>query len=124
MVFVAPMYEDEWEQYRKLRKEFLVAFLGFIPAVGSAAIIGFGFLASFIPGLAVLICYGALLFVVTYRLALWRCPRCNDFYFRWWFSWGIIAQHCAHCGLPKFAAESSDMAGADLSGLRLGERAL
>jgi hypothetical protein len=46
-----------------------------------------------------------LLFVVAIRIYAisWPCPCCGKAYFRAPFVYWTLADHCLHCGLPKYA---------------------
>ena len=46
--------------------------------------------------------------MINVKLALWKCPRCCGFYFRWWQRTQMIfAKECKNCGLKKY--EGSDI---------------
>jgi hypothetical protein len=100
-------YSAAW---RDLRKRRLIAwgfFFSYIPymflfgAIGSrlAAIIGFKEDLIWLP---LFFIWGSAFAIVNFRLALFRCPRCDARFFWTWYL-NTFARRCLHCGLRRGA---------------------
>jgi hypothetical protein len=99
-------YTEHWNKYRRIRNQFWLIFLGYLP-VGAAA----GLLASWLHLKAIFyVCCSAwmILFLIAInRLDYVPCPRCGKpFARKWWYTNSFLARKCVHCRLPKYAADS------------------
>lgn len=95
------LYDNEWQKYRRLRKQALFGFVGFLPLILVA--LALRRLDIFTPFL-VLFIYILLVFTAWVRLNFFLCPHCRRlFAITWWYSLSIFAQKCVHCGLRKFS---------------------
>jgi hypothetical protein len=98
------MYAEQWEEYRKRRRIFLSVLLGcFLPFVycillfkvlPDEEIVNRVYLAMFAT-------WGLVLSWAWIRLQYWRCPRCDNYYFRG-LSLNPFVRRCLHCGLKKW----------------------
>ena len=100
-------YSEAWSDYRKLRNQVLIVSLGFLPGlIALRWLIGLVFsqeIAAYLFALLVVI-WTLGVFAAGARLQTWHCPRCGElFASKWWYSKGIFAGKCAHCGLTKNA---------------------
>jgi membrane protein YdbS with pleckstrin-like domain len=93
-------YQREWKRYRRLRTQFVLAWMGLFPVV--AALLTVSVKQNF-PQLshAAIAIWIVLFFLTGFRVFLWRCPRCKK-------QFGPIVggiffnvQQCTHCGLPR-----------------------
>lgn len=101
----APSYEEQWKDYRRRRRWFWIAFLGYLPGV---PLIGMplGYLFSSEKAVMVVaIAWMAAIAITSYRAGAWRCPRCGETYFaKPWIS-NPLARRCLHCKLPKYSCD-------------------
>lgn len=93
-------YERQWKDYRRLRNQFVLAWMGFFPV--AVVLIGIS-RNQHSPrlGYATVIVWIALIFLTGIRVYFWRCPRCGKQYAPFAGSALINVQQCAHCGLPR-----------------------
>lgn len=96
-------YEQEWQGYRRIRNQWFLVFLAYVPVVGLVAFVSFKMFSSLIPAFVAAFLWMALFLISGIRINSWRCPRCGEtFSGKWWYSKGLLARRCVHCGLPKF----------------------
>jgi hypothetical protein len=92
-------YQQEWKKYRRLRTQFVLAWLGFFPLLIVSS-------KQNIPqlGYAVIFVWIVLFLFTGFRVYLWRCPRCGKQFGP--TAGGIFfnVQQCAQCGLPRNSA--------------------
>lgn len=99
-------YDAAWKSYR------LRLFFGWLSFLGLPALLvvtNTVWLAEFqtpLPESYVTWCFAPLWFVssiaCSFRLLMWSCPRCGQWFF---FEAGVrnpLASRCLHCGLPKW----------------------
>jgi|SRR5256885_2721527 len=110
-------YAESWRDYRRRVRFFFGNWLGGfvfiavmmflvttlvnaldIPALRQAVpvlffVLGFAWLGTFV--------------VTSIRLGRWRCPRCSKPFFSSALVSNPLARRCLHCGLPKWAEDSS-----------------
>src|ERR1700732_4199131 len=101
-------YYSNWVEMRRRRR---MAVIGFV-AFPFAGLLLTHLLSTTFGGTGddyvfwVIIPLMAVIALAYWRLMIWPCPRCGN-----WFYWclGLIqivwlfATHCMHCGLPKYA---------------------
>jgi hypothetical protein len=100
---------DPWDKYRRRRKLYLFAFIGYFPAVlGTAAVAE----PIHFPGAPIVVMAGWMIFIAVadVRHAKFKCPRCGGLFF---LRYGFYARYydeprCVHCGLPKYAPPVPD----------------
>jgi hypothetical protein len=100
-------YADDWKEYRRVRKKFVLVWLGFVPAVGAFALtvnlLFHTFIPAFIFGVAWMIWFVA----ASVEFGQFACPSCGKIFCRkeglFRLNWGLIARKCQNCGLRKFA---------------------
>jgi hypothetical protein len=95
-------YQQEWKKYRRLRTQFVLVWLGFLPVVPPLLIVSS---KQNIPqlGYAVVFVWVVLFFFTAFRVRLWRCPRCGKQFGP--TAGGIFfnVQQCVQCGLLRNA---------------------
>ena len=99
-------YASAWDDYRKRRKRLYIFFLPLcIAAVGLFAL-GLAVGPPLANGGKVLLFCALWLFLVAdcIRTSLFRCPRCNRFFYWSWYN-NSFARCCTHCGLPKWSED-------------------
>ena len=99
------MYEREWAKYRRFKTLAVVLLLALVPvgvALTSLSLRLFerkNYLGVF-WGLSCILAW----VYYSFRLQLFRCPRCKrPFSASWLYNQSIFAQKCVHCGLEKFS---------------------
>lgn len=96
-------YDDSWKEYKRLRNQWILVFLGYVPIVGAIGYLAIKLFHTTIPAFAVALVWMALFLVTGLRVQLWRCPRCGKWFSaKWWYNKGFLARRCVHCGLPKY----------------------
>jgi hypothetical protein len=100
------MYEEDWKQYRRYRREFWIVFVGYVPAMFVAAILSNWLFHSFKLAFVLALAYMLLFITAGIRVSGFYCSRCaNWFAGKWWYNLGFLARKCQHCGLRKFGTE-------------------
>jgi hypothetical protein len=96
-------YQQKWKEYRRLRTQFVLAWLGFFPVVPALLTVSY---KQNIPQLsyAVIFVWIVLFFLTGFRVYLWRCPRCGKQFGPTAGGIFFYVQHCAQCGLPRNSA--------------------
>jgi hypothetical protein len=104
-------YKTKWRDYRKRGILFLMVFLTFFATVPLIGVPLEYLLKTEIPVYFVAISWMIAFVVTGWRLAYWKCPRCNN----WFFAKGLLgfycnplARRCLHCGLPMWADQDTD----------------
>ncbi|HEX8734809.1 MAG TPA: hypothetical protein VF721_05755 [Pyrinomonadaceae bacterium] len=94
-------YQKKWERYRLYVTLWVIMLpLLFAPHLLLANDV------SFFPRKALI--YSIILFwivfiVLIFIIMFWKCPRCRQFYFRWWVKISILSEfECKNCGLEKY----------------------
>jgi hypothetical protein len=96
-------YQNDWKDYRRIRNQWFLVFLGYVPVVGLVALVSFKLFNSFVPAFVMAILWTALFLISGIRVNAWHCPRCGEtFSGKWWYNKGLLAGRCVHCGLLKF----------------------
>src|SRR6266550_8969240 len=90
-----------WEDYRRRRRLFLIAWLGYLPGMGAIAILLERIFHNEVIIMAVALCWMVFFAVSGSRLISFRCPNCRKRFFRSWYS-NAFARKCMHCGWPKW----------------------
>jgi hypothetical protein len=102
---------SSWDNYRKRRRLFLIALLGFFPF---ALLVMFPLsyvcqsdTLGYRAGLAYLVFYG----IASLQFAFFPCPKCGkSFFVKWWYN-NFFTRQCVHCGFPKWAEIDKPEAG-------------
>jgi len=101
---VAVEQSRAWEDYRRRRRLFLIAWLGYLPGAG---LIGF-LLAQVFQNdsafVAVALCWMVFFAISAEWLRRFPCPNCGKAFFHTWLWNNPFAKKCLHCGWPKWAA--------------------
>ncbi len=93
---------DVWEEYRRRRKVWLFAVIGYVPIVFAVALLSMSLFSTFTPAFVVAFVWMAFLAIAGNLVIRFPCPRCGKWFFaRWWYYNGF-ARRCVHCGLPKY----------------------
>jgi hypothetical protein len=71
------MYEEDWKQYRKYRREFWIVFVGYVPVMSVVAILSNWLFHSFMPAFVLTAAYMLLFIVAGIRVNSFYCPRCQ-----------------------------------------------
>jgi len=96
-------YEDGWKNYRRIRNQWLLIFLGYVPVVGIVGLVSITLFNTFAPAFVTAFIWMALLLFAGIRVNAWPCPRCGKWFSgKWWYNKGFLARRCVHCGLPKY----------------------
>ena len=102
-------YRAAWQEYRKLRILFPVAFLGWLPfVIVLSAVFSFFHLSGNIAGVVwvtLALAWIPFMSISSWRWANWKCPRCGQA-FKWSYD-HFFPKHCHYCNLPMWA-ESPD----------------
>lgn len=99
-------YRERWQGYRRLRRFCFGLVVAIVPVGALASALGSAW------GVLQLgpIC-GALVFCVLwvslFRLAAWRCPRCEQHYFIRKLTQNVFGMRCQYCGLPKWSVNAT-----------------
>ena len=96
-------YSAAWIHYRKLRRDFLVAWLSglfLIAASGLAAPVlnmtGGETIAAVVGATWI----SAFLFTL-FRMQMFRCPRCGKSFFKGFWYYNPFTRHCINCGVER-----------------------
>jgi hypothetical protein len=96
-------YQREWQQYKRLRNQFLLVFAGYVPVCFTVAAVSIKSFHTFTPGFFVAFFWMVLFLFTGFRAQMWRCPRCGKWFSAtWWYNLGFLARRCVHCGLRKY----------------------
>jgi hypothetical protein len=110
-------YSQEWAELRRLRRRVLTIVLAGAVVFVLVSLITTYASQSAAKGIWLLLfaAWVVLLFgffFVSGEYVYWSCPRCGKpFHYvaRWYGRWNNpFAQHCVHCGLPKWADSDPD----------------
>jgi len=74
-------YEQDWKEYRCIRNQWFLVFLGYVPVCGIVAFISMKLFTTFTPAFVTAFIWMALFVCTGIRVNVWRCPRCGE-----WFS--------------------------------------
>lgn len=109
-------YAEAWQEYRCRMWTLVLWFVG-AAAVGlpAAAWLSMRFDRAGWPLLVWFVVAVAGMSVVVVRHQLWRCPRCGRPFFINMTRWAAspYSRRCRHCGLPKWASSSPNVASQD-----------
>lgn len=102
---MATAYADSWRRYRRWHRVTWLLFVGMYLlfwVLSTIVTSEVGFLAFVVP---VMLLYGGIWAAVSLFVAHWRCPRCQEPFFRRGLSLRpqVLVRRCQHCGLPKYA---------------------
>jgi len=95
--------DSPWNSLRRREQVGIGLWLGYIPGV---IVLGRPLsraLGSEIAYLGVALAWMASCLLVVFWTGSFRCPRCGNPFYQWWWYQGSYARKCAHCGLPKWA---------------------
>ncbi|MBI1741049.1 MAG: hypothetical protein HYR57_09260 [Candidatus Koribacter versatilis] len=96
-------YEEAWKDYKRIRNQWFLVFVGYVPIVGIVAFVSIKLFNTFTPAFVTAFLWMALFVYTGARVQLWRCPRCGKWFSaKWWYNKGFLARRCVHCGLPKY----------------------
>jgi cell division protein FtsW (lipid II flippase) len=71
-------YETQWNEYRKLSKQFLWAWLGFLPGMAVIGVSVSKFIETESPAIMLAVLWLFVCAVTAVRLGLWKRPRCGN----------------------------------------------
>src|SRR5580704_4111680 len=99
-------YSAAWQDYRRRVTWFFVIWLGGLPVV---FILNYALMKvtnSDVPFgvMAIGVIVGFLVSAI--RLSYFKCPRCNEPFFKTFFYHNPFASRCVHCQLPKHQSTS------------------
>jgi len=95
--------EEEWKDYRRIRNQWILVFLGYMPVVGTVGFVSIKLFHTTTPAFVTAFFWMALFLFTGIRVNVWRCPRCGEWFSgTWWYNLGFLARRCVHCGLPKY----------------------
>ena len=98
------MYEEDWKQYRRYRRDFWIVFAGYVPLMSLVAIVSNWLFHSYTLAFVLAAAYMLLFIIAGIRVSGFYCPRgANWFAGKWWYSLGFLARKCQHSGLRKFS---------------------
>jgi hypothetical protein len=96
-------YAEDWKEYKRLRKQWVLVILGYVPVVGTFGYVSIKLFHTSTPAFVLAFFWMALFVLTGWRVQLWRCPRCGKWFSaKWWYNKGFLARRCVHCGLPKY----------------------
>ena len=96
-------YEKEWKEYRRIRNQWVLVFLGYVPVVGTVGFLSIKLFHTAVPAFVFAFFWMALFLFTGIRVNIWRCPNCGEWFSgKWWYNLGFLARSCVHCGLPKY----------------------
>jgi predicted RNA-binding Zn-ribbon protein involved in translation (DUF1610 family) len=105
-------YAEDWKEYRRLRRKFLLIWLGFVPAVGTFAFTVNLLLRTFVPGFIFAVAWMIWFATASVEIGQFACPRCGKVFCRkerlLSVNWGLVARKCQNCGLRKFSQSSTE----------------
>ena len=93
-----------WAEYRRLRRLYWFAWVGYVPIVGLIGVAlwrAFGSRAAF-PITVVALAWMAFGGFMNVSIARYRCPRCGN-RFHVGKTTNFYSRQCLHCGLPRWA---------------------
>jgi hypothetical protein len=102
-------YLPNWQELRRRRKQFWMAFLLFIPFMmvigGVSQIVQQSLSGRLAEGFFAIagISYTGLIIWLSFRLAYWPCPRCGRPFSLSWWRRAAMNDRCLHCDLPRYA---------------------
>jgi hypothetical protein len=98
-------YAEDWKKYKRLRNQWILVLVGYVPVVGTFGYVSMKLFHSTTPAFVLAFLWMALFLVTGWRVQLWRCPRCGEWFSaKWWYNKSFLARQCVHCGLPKYQA--------------------
>lgn len=98
-------YAEQWRDYRKRRRIFLVVCITYLPGVFILAYPLIRLVGSDHPVYIIAGTWMLGFLIAGLRFSHWRCPRCGNWFFaKWWFV-NQFARKCVHCQLPKWALD-------------------
>jgi hypothetical protein len=99
-------FEQQWNEYRKRRNQFLFAFLGYVPINGALDFLSITVFHTDKPAFVLGFAWMAFVAVTGIRLNCWPCPRCGEWFAATWWYRNPFAQRCVHCKLEKYSIQS------------------
>jgi hypothetical protein len=93
---------SSWDDYRRRRRLFWIAFLGYLPVVASVGLFLKWLFGSEVPFLVLALTWMAFFFVAGIRMNTFPCPRCGKPFFQTLFYGNPLAKRCVRCGWPKW----------------------
>ncbi len=69
-------YQQEWQEYKRLRNQFWLVFACYVPVCFAIALVSIKLLQTFTPAFVAAFLDMGLFVLTGSRLQLWRCPRC------------------------------------------------
>jgi hypothetical protein len=104
-------YSAAWERLRRFRRQFLWAWLGYVPIGFGVAYLGFLVTRSFVVGWIAAVALMLLFLAIGIRFQSFPCPRCGEPFFGRrgtffglpWASNNVFRRTCGSCGLRKYA---------------------
>ncbi len=96
-------YSTQWDDYRKRRKIFFLIFLSYLPGIYILGVPLERYLSSEIPLIVIATAWIIAFVVAGWHMNAWRCPSCQETFFRRRWVHNQFARRCVHCGLEKWA---------------------
>jgi len=98
----AAQREYSWDEFRKLRRGWLLLLALYIPVGISVGWLSLRLFESAKPAFGLAIAWMVALGIQGFRLIFWPCPRCGKPFL---MPWGVftIKRRCSHCGLKKWS---------------------
>lgn len=91
-----------WDDYRRRRRLFWFAFLGYVPVVGVVGSSLSWIVGSDLPAIAVALAWMVFSAFAGVRMKAFPCPRCGKPFFLGPFFQNPLTQRCVHCRWPKW----------------------
>lgn len=97
------MYQEQWDEYKKRRRIFILVWLLYLPVAGGIALFFKKMFGSEELILPVVFAWMVFFLIAGLRMTFWKCPKCGNSFFFKFSEINIFPQKCVHCGLKKWA---------------------
>ena len=95
-------YQAKWQEFNKLRRQYLLAMLAGAVALALGAARDFSDNAmNTLPLNFTILIFVVFYFYAAFRISRWPCPRCEKPFSPVLRNVGVISTSCDSCGLPK-----------------------
>jgi hypothetical protein len=98
-------YEQAWSERRKLRNQFFLIYLAYVPVVFVIAFITVRLFHTLIVGFVAAFAWMIVWIVSWIRFIAFPCPRCGKPFLLNWRKPHQWPRYCLHCGLQKYSRE-------------------
>ncbi len=95
-------YSSAWQDYRRRRLWYYVIWLGGIPVIFILNYLLTKITHSEVPFAVMAVSWMLGFLVLGLRISYFKCPRCNETFFKTFFYHNPFARRCVHCQLPKY----------------------